>query len=79
MTDLLPEVVFDYPGLGRELVDSVSFRDLPMIQAIALLWAVMYVFFSLGADLMTAILDPRLRCLRGQPLAGCIEPRAIYN
>ncbi len=59
------EVVFNYPGLGRGLVDAVSFRDVPMIQAIALLWAVMYVFFNLGADLLTTFLDPRLRSLRG--------------
>ena len=59
------EVVFNYPGLGRALVDAVSFRDVPMIQAIALLWAVMYVFFNLGADLVTTFLDPRLRSLRG--------------
>lgn len=59
------EVVFNYPGLGRALVDSVSLRDVPMIQAIALLWAVMYAFFNLGADLLTTFLDPRLRSLRG--------------
>lgn len=59
------EVVFNYPGLGRALVDAVSFRDVPMIQAIALLWAVMYVCFNLGADLVTTFLDPRLRSLRG--------------
>ena len=59
------EVVFNYPGLGRALVDAVSFRDVPIIQAIALCWAVMYVFFNLGADLLTTFLDPRLRSLRG--------------
>ena len=59
------EVVFNYPGLGRALVNAVSFRDVPMVQAIALLWAVMYVFFNLGADLVTTFLDPRLRSLRG--------------
>ena len=62
---VLVEVVFNYPGLGRALVNAVSFRDVPMIQAIALLWAVMYVFFNLGADLVTTFLDPRLRSLRG--------------
>ena len=59
------EIVFNYPGLGRALVDAVSFRDVPMVQAIALLWAVMYVFFNLGADMVTTFLDPRLRSLRG--------------
>ena len=59
------EVVFNFPGLGRALVDAVSFRDVPIIQAIALCWAVMYVFFNLGADLLTTFLDPRLRSLRG--------------
>ena len=59
------EVVFNYPGLGRALVDAVQFRDVPMIQAIALLWAAMYIIFNLGADLLTTLLDPRLRSLRG--------------
>lgn len=59
------EVVFNYPGLGRSLVDAVSFRDVPMIQAIALLWAAMYIIVNLGADLLTTFLDPRLRSLRG--------------
>ena len=59
------EVVFNYPGLGRSLVDAVSFRDVPMIQAIALLWAAMYIIVNLGADLLTKLLDPRLSSLRG--------------
>ena len=59
------EVVFNYPGLGRGLVDAVNFRDLPMMQVSALLWAVMYVGCKQGADLEITSLDPRLRSLRG--------------
>ena len=55
------EVVFNYPGLGRMMIDAISDRDLPVVQAIALIVATIYVGVNLTADLMTMILNPRLR------------------
>lgn len=55
------EVVFNYPGLGRMMIDAISARDLPTIQAITLLVAAAYVVVNLGADLSTILLNPRLR------------------
>lgn len=58
------ETVFNYPGLGRLMIDSISDRDLPTVQAIALILAVIYVGVNLAADLLTLIANPRLRTLR---------------
>ena len=55
------EVVFNYPGLGRMMIDSISDRDLPVVQAIALILATIYVSVNLTADLLTMIANPRLR------------------
>jgi peptide/nickel transport system permease protein len=57
------EVVFNYPGLGRMMIDSISDRDLPVVQAIALILATVYVSINLTADLLTMIANPRLRTL----------------
>lgn len=55
------EVVFNYPGLGRMMIDSISDRDLPVVQAIALILATIYVSVNLSADLLTLLANPRLR------------------
>ncbi|SLN61356.1 Glutathione transport system permease protein GsiC [Roseovarius albus] len=55
------EVVFNYPGLGRMMIDAISDRDLPVIQAIAILVAATYVGINLLADLLTILLNPRMR------------------
>ncbi|MBM7389800.1 peptide/nickel transport system permease protein [Clavibacter michiganensis] len=55
------ENVFNYPGLGKLMLESVFTRDLPTIQAIALLSAAVYVVCNLAADLVALALDPRLR------------------
>ena len=57
------EKVFNFPGLGRLMVDAISERDLPVVQAIALILATVYVGVNLAADLLTMILNPRLRTL----------------
>ena len=46
------EVVFNYPGLGRLMIDSISDRDLPVVQSIALIVASVYVCVNLAADLL---------------------------
>ncbi len=55
------EKVFNYPGLGRLMVDAISERNLPVVQAIALILAMIYVGVNLAADLLSLMLNPRLR------------------
>ncbi|WP_256868391.1 ABC transporter permease [Candidatus Entotheonella palauensis] len=55
------EVVFVYPGLGQLFVDSVSKRDLPVVQACTLIFAAVYVLLNLTADVLSMISNPRLR------------------
>ncbi len=62
---VIVESVFNYPGLGRLAVDAVADQDLPLVQAIALLFGVIYVLTNLGADLLALALNPRLRARRG--------------
>jgi len=55
------EKVFNYPGIGLLLVESVQARDMPMVQAIALFIAALYVVLNLVADVATILVSPRLR------------------
>ncbi len=55
------EVVFVYPGLGQLLVDSVSMRDIPVVQASGLVFASIYIGLNLLADVLSIICNPRLR------------------
>ena len=55
------EAVFNYPGIGLLLVESVRARDMPTVQAIALLIAALYVVLNLLADVATILVSPRLR------------------
>ena len=57
---VIVEVVFVYPGLGQLLVDSVSKRDIPVVQASGLIFATVYVGLNLAADVMSIITNPRL-------------------
>ena len=57
------EVVFNYPGLGRLMIDSISDRDLPVVQSIALIVASVYVCVNLAADLLTMLANPKLRTM----------------
>jgi peptide/nickel transport system permease protein len=58
------ESIFNYPGMGKLMIESVYNRDLPVIQAIALVSALIYVVCNLAADLLALGLDPRLRTRR---------------
>ncbi len=55
------EVIFVYPGLGQLFVDSVSRRDLPVVQACTMIFAAVYVLLNLTADVLSMISNPRLR------------------
>jgi glutathione transport system permease protein len=58
---VVTETVFNWPGIGRLLVDSVSYRDYPMIQALILLAVVCVVVINFIADMVIAALNPRIR------------------
>ncbi|HUA07425.1 MAG TPA: ABC transporter permease [Solirubrobacteraceae bacterium] len=55
------EYVFSYPGIGAALVDAVGNRDVPVVQALSLIIAAVYVVVNLGADIITVLATPRLR------------------
>lgn len=55
------EVVFGWPGAGRLLVDAVTSRDYPVIQATTLVLAAAVILANLAADILYAVVDPRIR------------------
>jgi peptide/nickel transport system permease protein len=55
------EVVFVYPGLGQYLVDHVAKRDLPVVQAVGLVFAAVYIGLNILADVIAILTNPRLR------------------
>jgi peptide/nickel transport system permease protein len=59
------ETVFSWPGVGRLLVQSVSTRDLMVVQALLLMIAAAVVTANLIVDLLYGVLDPRVRVQRG--------------
>jgi len=54
------EVVFVYPGLGQLMVDSVSKRDVPVVQACSMIFATVYILLNLSADIISIVTNPRL-------------------
>jgi peptide/nickel transport system permease protein len=58
---VLVEYVFQFPGIGAALVDSVGNRDMPVVQSVTMLAAAIYVALNLAADLATILVTPRLR------------------
>ena len=58
---VLVEYVFNYPGIGQAFVDAVSNRDVPVVQALALILAGFYVVMNLCADLAAVLLSARTR------------------
>ncbi len=58
---LFTEVIFSWPGIGRQIHDSVLARDVPMVISAALVTAVVFVLANLVADVVTVMLDPRRR------------------
>ncbi|ANL74562.1 oligopeptide ABC transporter permease protein (plasmid) [Rhizobium phaseoli] len=55
------EVVFVYPGMGQYMVDAVTVRDMPVVQACGLIFAAVYIFLNMIADILAIIANPRLR------------------
>ncbi len=58
---IVTETVFAWPGVGRLLLDAVSQRDYPLVQAIVLMFAVLFLVVNLVVDLLYGVLDPRVR------------------
>ena len=58
---VIVEKVFDIPGMGQLLVDSIFTRDFPVVQGLTLVFGVLVVMLNLTADLAYAAIDPRVR------------------
>jgi peptide/nickel transport system permease protein len=55
------EVIFVYPGMGQYLVDHVAKRDVPVVQAVGLIFAAVYISLNIFADIAAIVANPRLR------------------
>lgn len=55
------ETVFAWPGMGKTIVDAIFQRDIPVVMATSLIFAVMVVLGNLVADVLYAVVDPRIR------------------
>ena len=58
---VITETVFNWPGMGKFLVDAINMRDFPQIQAAILVLASMYVSVNLLVDILYGVADPRAR------------------
>jgi peptide/nickel transport system permease protein len=58
---VITETIFAWPGVGRLLIQSISFRDYPLVQGCILLIAATYVAMNLLTDVVYGLLDPRIR------------------
>ena len=58
---VLTETVFSWPGMGREIVDAIEFRDFPVVMAGVVLFAFVFVMVNLVVDILYAYVDPRIR------------------
>ena len=61
---VITETIFAWPGVGRLLVQSIGFRDYPVVQGCVLLIALTYVAVNIAADASYRLLDPRIRSTR---------------
>jgi len=58
---VITETIFAWPGIGRLLIQSIGFRDYPLVQGCILFIAIIYVGMNLLTDLVYGVLDPRIR------------------
>jgi len=58
---VITETIFNWPGVGRLAVEAINARDMPVIQGVVMVFAVMYALVNLLTDVLYAYLDPRLR------------------
>ena len=55
------EVLFVYPGIGKLMVDAALSHDVPLLEASVLMVAIVYMLANLIADIVVALLNPRIR------------------
>ena len=60
------EQIFSYPGIGHLAVQSISYRDYPVVQGTVLFFSVIYSLSNLVVDILYVYLDPRVRYERFQ-------------
>lgn len=58
---VVTETVFSWPGVGRLAIQAIYARDFPVVQAVVLLFSMIFVIVNLIVDLLYAVLDPRIR------------------
>jgi glutathione transport system permease protein len=58
---IIVEKVFNWPGLGRLLVDAVDMRDYPVIQALVLLFSLEFILINLIVDVLYGLINPTIR------------------
>ncbi len=58
---VIVERIFSYPGIGNMAIDAVINRDLPLIQGLILTFALLFILINLAVDMLTTLLNPRLR------------------
>ncbi|MGI4936569.1 MAG: glutathione ABC transporter permease GsiC, partial [Janthinobacterium lividum] len=58
---IVVEMVFNWPGMGRLLIDAVEMRDYPVIQAEILLFSLEFIFINLVVDVLYAVINPSIR------------------
>ena len=58
---VIVEKIFTFPGFGNLLIDSIKFRDLPLVEATILIAAAFYIFANLLTDILSIIFNPKLR------------------
>lgn len=59
------ETVFNYPGIGKLMIGAIGDRDFALVQGIAIILAAIYISLNLIADLLSLVLNPKLRTARG--------------
>ena len=78
---IVVEVVFNWPGMGRLLVDAVDMRDYPVIQALVLLFSFEFILINLIVDVLYGLINPTIRPV-GEVVAGpegCLSFPEIYG
>jgi peptide/nickel transport system permease protein len=58
---VLTETIFNWPGMGQLVVTAIMQRDIPLVQGVVLVFALLYALTNLAVDLLNSVIDPRVR------------------
>jgi ABC-type dipeptide/oligopeptide/nickel transport system permease component len=58
---VITETVFNWPGIGRMVVEAIFSRDFPLVQSCVLIGSFFFIFVNLFVDILYAYIDPRIR------------------